>query len=183
MHAVLALQVAIGIFAAFNLHGNTFDTCLVAVKKVRDGHLVAVSLGPAHIHAHEHLRPVLCLGASGTTVDLQYSFHRVFLLAQHIHQLQLLNGLDGLAVVVIDFLFGDHFLFIEINGQLKFVGFHAHVVIAVNPFLDGLHLLHLFFGTLRVVPEIGSLRAQVFFFPLHLFLVNLQVELQLFCAV
>ena len=33
-------------------------------------HLVAVLLGPAHIHAHQHLGPVLRLGAAGAGVDL-----------------------------------------------------------------------------------------------------------------
>ena len=33
--------------------------------------LVAVRLGPAHVHAQQHLRPVLALGAAGAGVDLE----------------------------------------------------------------------------------------------------------------
>ena len=43
--------------------------CL-ALALLQQLHLVAVLLGPAHIHAHQHLGPVLRLGAAGAGVDL-----------------------------------------------------------------------------------------------------------------
>ena len=66
MHAVLALQEAIGKLATLNLHGDTLDACLIAVKQVGNGHLIAMGLGPTHIHTHEHLGPVLSLSATST---------------------------------------------------------------------------------------------------------------------
>ncbi len=45
-------------------------------------HLVAVLLGPAHIHAHQHLGPVLRLGAAGAGVDLDIAVVAVGLAGQ-----------------------------------------------------------------------------------------------------
>ena len=45
-------------------------------------HLVAVLLGPAHIHAHQHLGPVLRLGAAGAGVDLDVAVVGVGLAGQ-----------------------------------------------------------------------------------------------------
>ena len=47
-----------------------------------DFHLVVVRLGPAHIHAHQHLRPILALGAAGACVDLDKSIVAVGLAGQ-----------------------------------------------------------------------------------------------------
>ena len=66
MHTILALQITIGILIAFYRHGNTLDTCLIAFLHIGNGHFVAMSLSPAHIHTHQHGSPILALGTTGT---------------------------------------------------------------------------------------------------------------------
>ena len=68
MHAVLALQMAIGVFTG-DSDGSALDAALFTVLIVHGLAVVAVALGPAGIHAVEHLSPVLGLGAAGAGVD------------------------------------------------------------------------------------------------------------------
>ena len=145
MNTVLALQETVGELTALNLHSDALNACLVAFLEVAYRHLVAVSLCPAHIHSHEHLCPVLTLCAAGTGVYLEDTLHGVLLLAQHVLQFQLLQSFYRYLVVFIDLFFGDHFLFVEVEGKLQFVGGTTHLVIAVNPLLDGFNFLHLLF--------------------------------------
>ena len=178
VHAVLALQVSIGILAALNLHGYALDAGIVALQQARYSHLVAVGLSPPHVHTHQHLCPVLALCATGAAVDLQHTVHRVLLLPQHVHHLQVLDGLQRLLIVGIHLLLAHHLLLEEVKGQLQFVCSRAYIIISFYPTLDTAHLFHLFLGALRVVPEVGSLRSELLFFQLHLSLVNLQIVAQ-----
>ena len=70
VHAVLALEPAIGV-AALDLHGRRLDAGLFAAGLLDPLDLVAVLLGPARVHAHEHVGPVLALGAAGAGMDLE----------------------------------------------------------------------------------------------------------------
>ena len=63
MDAILALQVAIGVIA-HNLKGTRLDAGIIRLEEVADHAFVAILLSPAHIHAHQHLRPILCLCAA-----------------------------------------------------------------------------------------------------------------------
>ena len=49
--------------------------------------LVAVLLGPAHVHAHEHAGPVLALGAAGAGMDFEIAVIGVGLAGQQRFQL------------------------------------------------------------------------------------------------
>ena len=69
VHARLGLQPAIGV-GALDQQRRRFDAGLFAVMLADDLDLVVVPLGPAHIHALEHLRPILALGAAGAGMDL-----------------------------------------------------------------------------------------------------------------
>ena len=118
MHTVLTLQVTVCVLTALDGHGHTLDTSLIAFLHIGDGRLVAVSLSPAHIHTHQHRSPVLALRTTGTGIDLEHAVHRVFLLAEHILQLQVFYRLDGLGIVVIDLLLSHHFLLVVVEGEL-----------------------------------------------------------------
>ncbi len=178
MHSVLAFQVSVGILSTLNLHGHTLYSGLVAVLKVTYRHLMAVSLGPALIHAHQHRRPVLALGAAGTAVYLQHHVHRIFFLAEHVFQLETLYRRHGPGVVVVHFLLGDHLFLVEIESELQLIGTRAHFGISVYPPFYALHFLHLLLGTLRVFPEVGRLRAQVFLLKFYLFPVYVEIAAQ-----
>ena len=181
MNTVLALQETIGELTALNLHSDALYSCLVAFLEVAYRHLVAVSFRPSHIHSHEHLCPVLTLCAAGTGVYLEDTLHGVLLLAQHVLQFQFLQQFYRCGVVAVNLFFGDHFFFVEVEGKLQLVGSVTHLVIAVNPFLYGLDFLHLFFRSLAVFPEVGRLRAEVFFFVFYLLAVYVQIVVQCLC--
>src|SRR5262249_37976586 len=70
MHAVLALEPAISI-VALHLDGGRLDAGLFAGGLLQVFDLVAVLLGPARVHAQQHIRPVLALSAAGAGVDFQ----------------------------------------------------------------------------------------------------------------
>ncbi len=119
MHAALALQVAVGIFGTgagdiLYLHGDRLDASVVSLQQINDSDLIATLLSPAHIHTHEHLRPVLGLSTAGTGVNLQHSIHRILLLTQHIAQLKVLYGSEGTLVSLVNFLLGKHLITIEL---------------------------------------------------------------------
>ena len=178
MDSVLALEIAVGVFAALNLHRDALYAGFIAVLKVADGDLVAVGLGPTLIHTHEHLRPVLALRAAGTAVYLHHHVHRVFFLTQHVLHFKALNGLDGTAIVFVNLFFRDHLVLVEVESQLKLVGSKAHFVVSVNPPFDAFHLLHLLFRPLRVFPKVGCLSAKVLLLKFNLLTVYVKIAAQ-----
>ena len=152
--AVLTLQKAIGVLA-LDGDGGGLDAGLVAFFIVQDLVDKAVALGPAGVHAVEHLGPVLGLGAAGAGVELQ----------------------DGIGVVVLAGEQGGHAGLLHLFLQLGELGFQllqdVGVVLLLAHFTQGgqvlpggdqlfltldlvlqllqahLHLL----GPLQVVPE------------------------------
>ena len=178
MDSVLAFQESVGILSALNLHRNAFYSSLIALLKVAYRHLVTVSLSPPHIHAHEHLSPVLALRSAGAAVYLEHAVHRIFLLPQHVHQLQLLYSLYCLAVIIVNFLLRKHVVLVEVERKLQLVGAHAHLLIAVDPLLESLNLLHLFLCPLRIIPKVGCLRAQLLLFKLYFLCVDIEIVMQ-----
>src|ERR1019366_3883007 len=70
VHAVLAFEPAIGV-VALDRHGRRLDAGALAFGLLEPFDLVAVLLGPAHIHAHQHASPVLALGAASAGMDLE----------------------------------------------------------------------------------------------------------------
>ena len=182
VHAIFAFKISIGIFSALDFHRYALDSGLVAFLKVTHRHAMSMSFGPAHIHSHEHLRPILTLCAACARIDFKHTVHRVFFLTQHIHEFQALDSLDGLSIIVVNLFLCHHFVFVEVESQLQFVGCLAHISIACNPFFDALHLLHLLLCTGRVIPKVGCLSAQLLLFELHFLLVNIQIAMQSLCS-
>ena len=70
MHACFRLEEAVGV-QALDLEHGALDARLFALAQIEDLDHVALSLGPARVHAHEHLRPVLRLGPAGAGADLE----------------------------------------------------------------------------------------------------------------
>ena len=113
--------------------------------------------GPAGVHAHQHQRPVLGVGAAGTGVDADHGAFLVVGAAEQALQLpaiqigpQLLQRLIG---------FGEQFLIrleaVDLNGGLG-IGYGR---LPLAELLElGLHLIelaHLGLGLLLVIPEVG----------------------------
>ena len=70
MDAALGAQVAVGV-AAVDGDGRALDAGLLALQLVEDLGPGSVALGPAQVHAQEHLGPVGGLGAAGAGADGQ----------------------------------------------------------------------------------------------------------------
>ncbi len=70
MHPALGLQPAVGVLAR-DLQRRRLDPGLLARAFVDELDLVAPPLGPAHVHAEQHRRPVLAFGAAGAGVNLE----------------------------------------------------------------------------------------------------------------
>ena len=70
MHALLCLQVAVGVEAC-DLQRDTLHAGFVAGQIVEHLDFVAPLLRPAAVHAQQHLRPVLRLGAARTWMQLK----------------------------------------------------------------------------------------------------------------
>ena len=68
--ALLRLQIAVGVLA-LDLDRDRLDARLFARQQVEHRDLEAVPLRPADVHAHQHLGPVLRLGAAGAGMDGQ----------------------------------------------------------------------------------------------------------------
>jgi long-subunit acyl-CoA synthetase (AMP-forming) len=117
-----------------------------------------------------------CIPVTG--IDLEHAVHRIFLLAKHILQLQVFDGLDSLAVIGIHLFLGHHFVLIEIEGELQFIGIKAHGLIAIEPFLDALHLLHLFLRILWVFPKVRSLGAELLLLEFYFLLVDIEIMME-----
>ena len=68
MHAAFALQAAVGP-SAVNREGHALETRLLALGLVEDFGLVAGAIGPAQVHAQQHLGPILRFGTARSGMD------------------------------------------------------------------------------------------------------------------
>jgi hypothetical protein len=118
-----------------------------------------VVLGPADVHAREHLRPVLALRAAGTGVHLEVGVvtvgfarkHRLHLLPARLRgklaqpRLPLLDG-GGIA-----------FRLAKLDQRDGIVELALELLVAGNRPLQRLALAHDLLGGLRIAPEVGVL--------------------------
>ena len=72
MHPRLTLEEAIGLLP-LDLHGHSFDTCLITILPVRDSGLVALFIAPSSVHPCKHRSPILALCTPCTGIDFQHS--------------------------------------------------------------------------------------------------------------
>ena len=97
------------------MQGRALDPGDFAGGQLHDGGVKATLVGPAQVHAQQHVGPVLGLGAAGTGLDIQVGVVGVHLAAEHAAEFHLLEDVaqaldlgrdivDGALV----FLFGGH---------------------------------------------------------------------------
>ena len=70
VNAQFGLQPAIGVLA-LDLQRGALDARFLAIGDVDDLDLAFAALGPARVHAHQHIGPILALGAAGARMDLE----------------------------------------------------------------------------------------------------------------
>src|SRR6516165_9868648 len=76
MHARFGFQPAVGVVTA-DLDGSRFDPGLFALRLFQIFDLEAVLLGPARVHAQQHLGPVLALSAPRAGVNLEIAIQAI----------------------------------------------------------------------------------------------------------
>ncbi len=157
VHPALGPQVAVGV-AAGDLHSNALDAGLLARSHVQDGGAAAALLGPAQVHAQQHLRPVLGVGAARAGVDGQDGVPAVVLAGEGQRQLHLLQS-GGQLVDVGGHGGGEGFVVLRL-GQVEQLQGLAGLSLRTAP---GLHLLpgvgqaaHHLLRLVGVVPEAGA---------------------------
>ena len=156
VYARLALQPAIGV-GALDQNRRRLDAGALAFAFFQIIDLVALLLGPAHVHAQQHLGPVLALGAARARMDFQIGVVGVRLARQHRLQPQSVgafgqrgDGLLGLRDHRRVVLGLGHFGQTLRVGQLGLYFAHRR-----KPFLQPLTLAHQLLGFLRIVPDGG----------------------------
>ena len=153
----LGFQPAIGA-RALDQQGRRLDPRLFPGVIFEDLGLAAVALGPARVHAQEHLGPVLALGTAGAGMDLKIAVVAVGFAGQHGLDLPPLDlvldgaerafGLDGDRQVVFGLGELDH---ADIVGELA-----LEALDRVDLVGELLALAHQLLGTLGRIPEVGQ---------------------------
>jgi hypothetical protein len=154
--ALLVAQIAVGI-AALDLDRAALNARLLALAEFVDGHLHAVVLGPARVHAHQHQSPVLGIGAAGACIDADHGALLVVRAAEQTLELPAIQiGAQGLQTLV--------GLLQQISVGLQLVELQGGLGIGHSPTptpqllqlaLHLIELAHLGLGLLLVVPEVG----------------------------
>jgi hypothetical protein len=101
VHARLGPQPAVGVLA-FEADRAALDARDLTVVAVDDLGLESVLVAPAQVHAHEHLRPVLRLGATRASLDVEERVVRVHLAREHALELELADRAIEIAEVGLD---------------------------------------------------------------------------------
>jgi hypothetical protein len=83
--------------AADHVHRGALDPGDLAGRDLDQLGLEAAALAPAQVHAQQHLRPILGLGAAGTGLDVEKGAAGVGLAREHARELQALRPLFHLA--------------------------------------------------------------------------------------
>lgn len=164
VHADLGAQPAEGVLA-LDVHGGALDAGDLALGQLDDSGVEAVLVGPAQVHAQQHVGPVLGLGAAGAGLDVQVGVVRVHLAAEHAAELQLLEDLAQTLDFVGDVVDGALVVFLDRHVQQV-----AGVGQAAGQVVQGFHHLRQLgalaaevLGVFRVVPDVGVFELAVYF--------------------
>ena len=157
MHAVLALEVAVGVFALEFERAGLY-TYLLASLIVEHLDLVSVRLAPAGVHAQQHPRPVERLGTARTGIDIHDSAHTVLVTAQHVAQFEFLDAVHRTRVLFVELLLGHHALLDEFRHQPQVLDLLDHSIVLLDPRLDSRHAAQLFAGLVGIIPKARNLR-------------------------
>ena len=154
--ALLRLQVAVGVLA-LDLDGDRLDPRLFARQEVEDRDLKPVPLGPPDVHPHQHLGPVLRLGAAGARMDREQRVPAVLGTLEHGLELELLDAADQLVGLPGHLrLHGRVGLGREELGHLdRALDPLIQILIGNDPGLQGLEFLHRGPGGVGLGPEAG----------------------------
>ena len=101
MHAVLGAQVPVGVVAS-DLERGALDARHFSRRLLEHFHAVALAVAVPGVHALEHRRPVLSLGAARARLDVHEAVVRVELVGEHAAELEIADFLFQLGDVLGD---------------------------------------------------------------------------------
>ena len=164
MHADLRPQMPVGVLADERDLGTT-DAGLIALLHVDHGHLVALTLAPAQIHAQQHLGPVLGIDAAGAGIDLDDGVIAVHLAREQALELALLGlgdqalevGLGGGEGLVVALRLG------EFGEPVGVLGLALEPLHRLDPGGEAVALAHQLLRRLAIRPQRRVLGARVQF--------------------
>jgi hypothetical protein len=156
--AGLGAEVAVSVVAA-DLEGRGLDPGNLALGLLEDLDPEAPALGVLDVHPHQHLRPVLGLGAAGAGLDVDEAVRRIERVPEHPPELPLLDlgreaggvALDRLQRRVVTFVAG------ELEELLRVAQAPVDGGQAADDGVELLLLLAELLGALRIVPDLGIL--------------------------
>ena len=154
MDAGLGLEPPVGV-VALDDDGRRLDAGLVPRRLLDHFHIELASLGPAHVHAQQHPRPVAALRAAGAGVDFEIAVVGVRLARQQRLELPpLALGLERLQGGDAFGLGGFVALGLaELDERRRVVEVALDLRELAEPVLQRRPLAHELLGGLRVVPE------------------------------
>ncbi len=155
--AALGAQIAVGV-APTDFERGAFDARLFALGLVNDLGVVLAALGPAQVHAHQHLGPILRLGAAGAGIDVddgvavvvRARHHRIPSERRHLRAE--FGHIGGDLAHQVGILFG----FGQVEQLQQFVGAALDRRPGVDFALQRGDLLHHLLGGLLLIPKAGG---------------------------
>jgi hypothetical protein len=100
VNPALGTQVTVGVAAA-DTHSDALEPGLLTFQLIKDLGREAVALGPAQVHAQQHLGPVSCLGPTGAGGNGQDRVVLVVLTGEQERRSQAVKvGRQGLVLVI-----------------------------------------------------------------------------------
>ncbi len=156
VHTVLALEPPIGIMA-LNHHGRRLDPRALAFRLFDPFDLVAMRFSPAHVHAHQHIRPVLALSAAGAGMHFEVTVIGIGLARQK--RFQLAAGHLGLEASERGFGLADGlvvlFRLAELDKRELILEFLLDAADRLELIVQRITLAHHALRARLIVPEIG----------------------------
>ena len=154
MHARFAAQQAVGKVAGDG-EGRGLDPRLVAVLNLVDLGAEALPLGPAQIHAHQHLGPVLALRAARAGMHGDDGVQRIGLAREHRLRFQLLGELHQRGNLAFEVGLGRLAFLRQLEVGLDVVGAAEEFGVVGQQRLQPLALAHQRLHTRRICPHTG----------------------------
>ena len=162
VNAGFRLEPAIGVVALDHERG-ALDPGLVAIRPFDDVDLVLPALGPSAVHALEHVRPVLALGATGPGMDLDIGVEAIGFAGQEGLDLAarsfLLDGANAILAFQNGILVAFHLA--ELDQRDGIVQMLRELPDRSHGLFEGAAFTHDLLRRLRIVPEVGVLGSRI----------------------
>ena len=153
MDADLALQIAVGV-VALDEHSGAADAGFLVAQLIDHFKLKAVALGPARVHAQQHLRPVARLGAAGSRAYLDEGIAGVLGAGEHGAQVEIVEFLLEGVQLFLQFAFETFVLGAKFAEGVQVLRTGDQRIEGVDDPVERLELLNDLLGLLGVIPEV-----------------------------